>query len=88
MLQRNQSIVHQATLKNENSINNNYGDILSDNGFTNEHTSSDDPNKTASDNKISVNNEDHHLSDSIISVENVNIKSCNNLKAFKIKRMF
>ena len=80
--------MHQTTRKNENSINDNYGDILSDNSFTNQHTNSDDPNKTASANEISVNSAEHHLSDTITSVENLNIESCNNLKAFNTKRMF
>ena len=37
---------------------------------------SDDPNKTASDSEITVNSIVHHFSDSITSVENWNIKSC------------
>ena len=59
---------------------------------------SDDPNKTASDSEITVNNIENHLSDRITSAENLNIKSCDciitleslkdefNLKAINIKR--
>ena len=57
-----------------------------------------DLNKTASDSEITVNSIEHHLSDSITSVENPNVKTCNcitrleslkdefNLKAVNIKK--
>ena len=51
--------------------------ILSDKCFTDEHINPNDPNKIASDNKITINSIAHHLLDSITSVENLNIKSCN-----------
>ena len=75
-----------------NSNNNNYSET--DESFIDEHINSDDPSKTASDSEITM----HHLSDSITSVENMNVKSCDcitrleslkdefNLKAINIKR--
>ena len=45
--------------KNDNSNNNNYSNILSDKSFTDEHVNSDDPNKIASDNKITINSIGH-----------------------------
>ena len=44
--------------------------------FTDERINSDDSNKTASDNEITKNCIEHHLSDSITSVENLNVKNC------------
>ena len=44
--------------------------------LTDEHVNSDDPNNTASGNEITINSIEHHLSDSITSVENLNAKSC------------
>ena len=82
---------------NENSINNNYHNILS-NKSTNEHINSDDPSNTASDNEITIISIEHHLPDRITSVGNLNVKRWNcitrleslkdefNLKAFDIKR--
>ena len=79
-----------------NSNNDNYSET--DKSFTDEHINSDDPNKTASDSEITINSIEHHLSDSISSVENLNVKSCDcitrleslkdefNLKAINIKR--
>ena len=79
-----------------NSNNDNYSET--DKIFTDEHINSDDPNKTASDSEITINSIEHHLSDSITSVENLNVKSCDcitrlkslkdefNLKAINIKR--
>ena len=79
-----------------NSNNNNYSET--DKSFIDEHINSDDPNKTASDSKITINSMEHHLSDSIASAENLNDKSCDciarleslkdefNLKAINIKR--
>ena len=45
-----------------------------DKSFRGEHITSDDPNKTASDREITINNTEHHLSDSITSAENLNVK--------------
>ena len=45
--------------KNDNSNNNNFSNILSDKSFTDEHVNSDDPNKIASDNKITINSIGH-----------------------------
>ena len=79
-----------------NSNNDNYSET--DKSFTDEHINSDDPNKTASDSEITINSIEHHLSDSISSVENLNVKSCDcitrleslkdefNSKAVNIKR--
>ena len=84
--------------KNENCSNDNYGDILSNKSFTDEHINSDDPNKTASDNEITINDIEHYLSNRITAVENLNAKRCDcmtkleylrdefNLKAMSIKR--
>ena len=55
-----------------NSNNANYNET--DKSFTDEHINSDDPNKTASESKITISSIEHHLSDSIISVENRNVK--------------
>ena len=52
----------------------NYG--ATDKRFTLEHINSDDQNKTASDNKIIINSIEHRLSNSITSVENLHVKSC------------
>ena len=83
-----------ATLINSN--NDNYSET--DKSFIDEHINSDDPNKTASYRKITINSMEHHLSDSITSVENLNVKICDciimleslkdefNLKAINIKR--
>ena len=80
-----------------NSNNDNYS--ATDKSFTGEHITSDDPNKTASDSEITINSIEHHLSDSITSVENPNVKTCNcitrleslkdefNLKAVNIKKL-
>ena len=69
-----------------------------DNCSETEHINSDDPNKTACDSEITINSIEHHLSDSITSVENLNVKNCDyitsyeslkdeiNLKAINIKR--
>ena len=79
-----------------NSNNDNYSET--DKSFIDEHINSDDPNKTASDSEITINSMEHHLSDSITSAENLNVKSCDcitrleslkdefNLKAINIKR--
>ena len=48
---------------------------------------SDDPNKTASDSEITVNSIEHHLSDSITSVENLNIND-ENWDNYKKQRNF
>ena len=81
-----------------NSNNDDYGET--DKSFIDEHINSDDPNKTASDSEIAINSMEHHLSDSITSVEYLNVKSCDcitsleslkyefNLKAINIKRNF
>ena len=57
-----------------NSNNDNYSET--DKSFIDEHINSDDPNKTASDSEITINSMEHHLSDRITSVENLNIKRC------------
>ena len=57
-----------------NSNDDNYR--ANDKSFTGEHINSDDPNKTASDSEITINSIEHHLSDSITSVENLNVKTC------------
>ena len=79
-----------------NSNNDNYS--KTDKSFTDEHINSDDPNKIAFDSEITMNSIEHHLSDSITSVENQNVKSCDyltrleslkdefNLKVITIKR--
>ena len=79
-----------------NSNNDNYSETGK--SFTDDHINSDDPNKTASDSDITINSIEHHLSDRITSVENLNVKSCGyitrteslkdefNLKAINIKR--
>ena len=79
-----------------NSNNDNYSET--DKSFTDEHINSNDPNKTVSDSEITLNSIEHHLSDSITSVENLNVKRCDyktrleflkdefNLKAVNIKR--
>ena len=79
-----------------NSNNDNYSET--DKSFIDEHINSDDPNKTASDSEITINSMEHHLSYSITSAENLNVKSCDcitrleslkdefNLKAINIKR--
>ena len=66
--------------------------------FTNERINSDDPDKNAPDSEITINSIEHHLSDCIISVENLNVNTSNyitrleslkyefNLKAIDIKR--
>ena len=54
-----------------NSNNGNYSET--DKSFIDEHINS---NKTASDSEIAKNSMEHHLSDSITSVENLNVKSC------------
>ena len=51
--------IASANSKNDNSKNNNYSNILSDKRFTDEHVNSDDPNKIASDNKITINSIGH-----------------------------
>ena len=56
-----------------NSNNGNYSET--DKIFIDEHINSDDPNKTASDSEITINSMGQHLSDSITSVENLNVKS-------------
>ena len=71
IFQRNQS--ESTNSKNKNSINDNYGNILPDKGFNNEHINPDDPNKTASDNEITINSIEQHLPDSITSPENLNV---------------
>ena len=63
--------------KNENSNDDKYDDNLSDKRFTNEHINFNNPNKTASDNEITANSIEHHLPDSITSVEKLSVKSCN-----------
>ena len=79
-----------------NSNNDSYS--AADKSFTDEHINSDNPNKTASDSEITINSIEHHLSDSITSFENLNVKSCDcitrleslkdefNIKAVNIKR--
>ena len=42
---------------------------------TDEHVNSDDPNTTVSDSEISINSIQHHLSDSITFLENLNFRS-------------
>ena len=72
--------------KKENFINDNYGDIFLSDKSTDEHINSDDPNKTASDNEITINSIEHQLSDSITSVGNLDVKSCSSitrLESFK-----
>lgn len=51
--------IASANSKKDNSKNNNYSNILSDKRFTDEHVNSDDPNKIASDNKITINSIGH-----------------------------
>ena len=46
--------MHQNS-ESKSYFDDNYGDILSDNSFTDEHVHSDYPNKTPSDNKITAN---------------------------------
>ena len=46
--------MHQNS-ESKSYFDDNYGDILSDNSFTDEHVHSDYPNKTPSDNKITPN---------------------------------
>ena len=79
-----------------NSNNDNYSET--DKSFTEENINSDDPNKTASNSEITISSIEHRFSDSITSVENLNVKSCDcitrleslkdefNLKAINIKR--
>ena len=79
-----------------NSNNDSYS--ATDKSFTDEHINSDNPNKTASDSEITINSIEHHLSDSVTSVENLNVKTCDcitrleslkdefNLKAVNIKK--
>ena len=79
-----------------NSNNDSYS--TSDKGFTDEHINSDNPNKTASDSEITINSIEPHLSESITSVENLNVKTCDcitrleslkdefNLKVVNIKK--
>ena len=81
-----------------NSNNDNYRET--DKSFIDEYINSDDPNKTASDSEINMNSMEHHLSNSIASVKNLNLKSCDcitrleslkdefNLKAINIKKNF
>ena len=81
-----------------NSSNENYRE--SEKRFIDEHTNSDDPNKTASNSEITINRMEHHFSDSITSVENLNVERCDcitrlkslkdgfNLKGINIKRNF
>ena len=57
-----------------NSNNDNYN--KTDKSFSDEHINSDDPNKTASDSEITINRMEHHLSDSNIYVQNLNVKRC------------
>ena len=57
-----------------NSNNDSYS--ATDKSFTDEHINSDNPNKTASDSEITINSIELHLSDSITSVENLNVKTC------------
>ena len=83
-----------ATLINSN--NDNYSET--DKSFIDEHINSGDRNKTTSDSEITINSKEHHLSDSITSAENLNVKSCGcitrleslkvefNLKVINIKR--
>ena len=51
--------IASANSKKDNSKNKNYSNILSDKRFTDEHVNSDDPNKIASDNKITINSIGH-----------------------------
>ena len=51
--------IASANSKSDNSKNNNYSNILSDKRFTDDHVNSDDPNKIASDNKITINSIGH-----------------------------
>ena len=78
------------------SNNDNYRET--EKSFIDEHTNSDDPNKTASNSEITINRMEHHFSGSITSVENLNVERCDcitrlkplkdefNLKATNAKR--
>ena len=55
--------------------------------FINEHINSDDQNKTASDSEITINSMEHHLSDSITSVENLNVKRCDCITRLNLQQM-
>ena len=96
--------IHPKTFHPEESVNtilikfNNDNYRETDKSFIDEHINSDDPNKTASDSESTINSMVHHLSNSIASVENLNVKSCDcitrlkslkdefNLKAINTKR--
>ena len=96
--------IHQKTFIPEESVDtklinsNNDNSSETDKSFIDEYINSDDPNKNASDSEISIYSMEHHLSDSITFVENLNAKRCGcitrleslkdefNLKAINIKR--
>ena len=59
-----------TTLTNSNNVN--YSET--DKSFINKHIHSDDPNKTVCDSEITMNSMEHHLSDSITSVENLSVR--------------
>ena len=69
--------------KNENSDNGSYREI--NKSFTNEHINSVDPNKTASNSNITINSIEHHLSDSITSLEHLNGESCDCIIRLNLK---
>ena len=66
-----------TTLTSSNNVN--YSET--DKSFVNKHINSDDPNKTVCDSEITMNSMEHHLSDSITSVENLSVR-------FQIKRLY
>ena len=82
----------------EHITSDNPNKTVSDSEITGEHITSDSPNKTASDSEFTINSMEHHLPDSITSVENLNVKTCDcitklgslkdqfNLKVVNIKK--
>ena len=63
------------------SNNDNYRET--EKSFIDEHTNSDDPNKTASNSEITINRMEHHFSGSITSVENLNVERCDCITRLK-----
>ena len=68
-----------------NSNNDNHSE--NHKSFIDEHINCDDPNKTASDSEITINSMKHHLSDSITSVENLNVKRCDCITRLNLQQM-
>ena len=61
---------------NENFINDNYGNILSDKCFTEEPVNSEDPDKTVSSDEITIISVECHLSASITSIDRSSSRRC------------